>query len=1017
MNVAEPSGGEFAVINPKSSDESLNHLCDHRMMTRADSMAVGKKKTSISLVFLMLFSAFSMLAYVPSAAAVEQIDLAIVSGQTPIEDRFYSAFDPITFTAEIENQALSPLTNTRTLKWYVCDGPRTAVSCISNNIEDGGMNINGLLSGESANFSDTNRWFPSGASGTFTVVFKFDYADIDTSDDILSYNINLTAEFSDIAVDSEQDPRDTLSALHTYDGEVVLNTEVEYEMDIYGIVNTCGTCDLVANIGWNLMTLDGTLVNNATRSVTNLPDGGYELPFTTALPALNHSIPGRYIFEFGLVSSSGSYDGDLNSFNDLTQIEIVLDNTLDLRIASMYPSHDQSSPSYYYGEDMISAKIENIGNFTILDAIVTFEMFDAQGESEHIETCDIDILGPSQFTTCTFDIVEIGDGKELRVYMPTSFDGRADTAPSDNTLVEYADITAGEINPSIGLNTVSGTFTTADTIELSAQTSNIAANPLNYTWTLNTAIQLGYGPFLNVNASTFPLKSYIVGLVVEDALGNTEEAYRTIQLIDEVVIEEEPLMTGSIVSLDKAEFSYDYFLPVQGSEYNIAGGKEPLMILELKAMKLDDSTQPADIQSMDLTVNLSALLPDMIPFESVEILELPDSAETYWDYLESPNYYSFDEVQNISLSLNSNTVLLFIGSLPEADVSANNTEYNQLEGGAIELSWTSEGDVSNPYLGGWRVYKLPVAETGGTIFPNPDEEDSQSLWTQLIDERFIEMVSISTESWVDPEPLPSGTCASYALIPSNRANVPDLSRINVFMNSDGNSMLCGDAIAPSSTVSTFTHSYRFTNSTTCFDLQRSWNSCYELNLTWTWPQNEVDGEVTWNLYRLDIRPNELELRYVTPIATGLSGVQGETGTFNQSGLEADGIRPDRTYFYVLSPVDGRGNAMTIGEYPSENTERVEIENQWWDYNQHIIPEEPEPPEPPLGINWLGDLEDSMELKEFQYAGIGALILVVLNSLLIPMMIKRRRRLKRVMAARNRRKGTANMAEEFEDFFE
>ena len=78
------------------------------MMTGADSMTVGKKKTSFSLVFLMLFSAFSMLAYVPSAAAVEQIDLAIVSGQTPVEDRFYSAFDPITFTVEVENQALSP---------------------------------------------------------------------------------------------------------------------------------------------------------------------------------------------------------------------------------------------------------------------------------------------------------------------------------------------------------------------------------------------------------------------------------------------------------------------------------------------------------------------------------------------------------------------------------------------------------------------------------------------------------------------------------------------------------------------------------------------------------------------------------------------------------------------------------------------------------------------------------------------------------------------------------------------
>ena len=62
-------------------------------MTGADSMTVGKKKTSISLVFIMLFSACSMLANVPNATAVEQIVLAIIHGQSPVEDRFYSAFD------------------------------------------------------------------------------------------------------------------------------------------------------------------------------------------------------------------------------------------------------------------------------------------------------------------------------------------------------------------------------------------------------------------------------------------------------------------------------------------------------------------------------------------------------------------------------------------------------------------------------------------------------------------------------------------------------------------------------------------------------------------------------------------------------------------------------------------------------------------------------------------------------------------------------------------------------------
>ena len=96
-------------------------------------------------------------------------------------------------------------------------------------------------------------------------------------------------------------------------------------------------------------------------------------------PRFQHSITrfSRYIFQFGLIDSTSAYDGDLNDYNDLAEVEIALDNTLDLRIASMYPSHDPSSPNYYYGEDMLSIDIENIGNFTVEDVQITFEMFDA----------------------------------------------------------------------------------------------------------------------------------------------------------------------------------------------------------------------------------------------------------------------------------------------------------------------------------------------------------------------------------------------------------------------------------------------------------------------------------------------------------------------------------------------------------------------------------------------------------------------------------------------------------------
>ena len=475
-------------------------------------------------------------------------------------------------------------------------------------------------------------------------------------------------------------------------------------------------------------------------------------------------------------------------------------------------------------------------------------------------------------------------------------------------------------------------------------------------------------------------------------------------------------MAGSAVSLDKAQFVYDVLLPIEGFDYNIAGGKEPLMIMDFKVMQLENELQPAQLQSLNLEINLSSLLPDSIPHNTVELLELSSLDDTYWDYLESPDYFSYDGLENISLNLNSNTIVLVIGALPQPNVSLANISHNKLVGGAIELTWTPEGDITNPYLGGWQIYRLTVDESVGTIFPDPEIETNNNLWSELLTGTDVELLPTVSESWIDPIPLETGTCASYAILPTNRAGVPDLMRINVVMGESGNSRLCGDALPPTSAVSSFSYTYRFTNSSECFNMQQNWNACYELNMTWTWPADEEDGGVTWNIYRMDMEPSNIDLKFATPLVTGLVGTQGEEGSFNQSGLEADGIRPLRTYYYVLAPVDSKGNENTLG-LSSENILRVKIQDQWWDYNEHLIPEEPEPPEPPLGVQWFQDVLDYTKVGEFQVTGIAVLLLVVLNALFIPITIKRRARLKRVIAARKRNEATKSMADEFEDFFE
>jgi hypothetical protein len=68
----------------------------------------------------------------------------------------------------------------------------------------------------------------------------------------------------------------------------------------------------------------------------------------------------------------------------------------------------------------------------------------------------------------------------------------------------------------------------------------------------------------------------------------------------------------------------------------------------------------------------------------------------------------------------------------------------------------------------------------------------------------------------------------------------------------------------------------------------------------------------------------------------------------------------------------------------------------------------------LGVPWLQDLNDAMDVEEFQLSGIALLATIVLNFILLPLLLKKRKRLKRVMEAR-KRNSAATM--DFDDFFE
>jgi hypothetical protein len=103
-------------------------------------------------------------------------------------------------------------------------------------------------------------------------------------------------------------------------------------------------------------------------------------------------------------------------------------------------------------------------------------------------------------------------------------------------------------------------------------------------------------------------------------------------------------------------------------------------------------------------------------------------------------------------------------------------------------------------------------------------------------------------------------------------------------------------------------------------------------------------------------------------------------------------------------------------YPT-NSIRVSIEDEWWDYNQHLIPEPAPEPEPPLGVEWLGTLTDYMGVQEFQLTGAAALLTLVTSMIFLPLIIKKRKRLARVMNARKNRANSQMTAQDLEDFFD
>ena len=983
-------------------------------MTERKQREIPNRRTSLGFVVMLLLSTLGVLATAPASSASLTGSIGISGSSSPVPDAWYSSFDTISFEAEITNFYNSPSGAARVLTWYACDGDITASSCKSVYDETGQFNM-GNIQGQSTELVlSTALWIPGqNAEGTFTIVYSFSQNDQVPSDDELRFTINLTNDFVDVIADTDHNPIEHLQNLAVYDQESVLNTGTDYVFKAKGQSTLCGLCTFTGEFGWQLWDEQETMMlKEAYKTVENLPAwGGYD-PYNINLPAFNYGQEGRYMLKFGLFSSTGNPHADLNPSNNLAAYEIVLNDSIDLKVMDVYPSHNAQSSQFYYGNDRVISTFANLGNMSVENITVSYQVYNTQYELEVEDSCDIAVMHPSETETCTFNMTTTGNNRLIRVQLPTIYQNGEDVRMSDNLYSLNANVQVGAINPSVQTNSENNVFLTTEDVELVARFSSIASQPLNYTWREGFYVW-GHGQVLNRTGEAFGLGHHNLTLQVTDPWGETEYAYVEFDVLNSVNLSVEPYFTGFAITEQEAAYSHDILLPHLGKNYGIGGGDSPLMMIAVDVQSL--SSEEEGLRNIGLTLDLTSILPENIDFTTVDIPYLPSTESVEWEFLDGVDGYTFGpDSQTVDISMTKDGVILLIGVLPPTNATAEDVEWTQLVDGQIQLDWTPNGDITNPYVGGWNIYKIQGI-SGTTVFPETANGINENIWEELTLESLATTLPLGDQTWLDPDRLETGICASYAIIPIDREGNPNLQMANITRVDGVAGQLCGDAIPPSTSLVGLSHTWTFTNSTECYEEQQDWSVCYTVDLSWTWPPHEAQGNVTWNIYRIEARPSNIDLKFIEPIVEGLEGVPGETGTLTQSGLDRNGVQPYRTYYYILAPIDSVGNELMAANYPSDNIERVQIDDDWWTYNQHLIPPEPEPPEPPLGLPWLQKLNDATQVSEFQNAGFVLLGTIVLNFLLLPLLLKRRKRLKRVLEARKRNSAAA--MSEFDDFFE
>ena len=987
-------------------------------MSVGEKVSLNTRNHSLLGVFLVVFCLMPIAQIVPTVEASVTGDMAITDS-APIDDGLIAAYESLLFSATVENKE-NTNSPARIIDWNVCEGITTTNSCISNSIADGQIVISPIAKGF-ANFTSVDYFNPGGYNGALTIVYQFDQFDLNPSDDVYVFHLNSTNEFVDVRIDTSHDITENVMNLASFQGEDIFNSNTNYSFEMSGAANLCPSCTINVTYGWELWDFSNTsLISSNYDYYEDPPKYAYYSSISLTLPAFNHSSDGTFILKYGFFGSTGTPYPDTISENNLDWMTITIDSTVDLSIDSISPRHDFFAQNYLYGEEMLSVSISNNGNVTISDIPITLSIKDFNGNVISQSFYLITSLAPNANTNCRIDVFSQGTNLLLEVSIPTTFAEGNDITPENNIIDEISDIEVAPLSAYIVYEDISKEwYTNNEYVNISGFSNYLAAGPVNYSWWYAGFMNKGYGSQISIFTGDYDLGSHIFRFTVTDAFGNYESIYITINIYFELTWTDYPFSEATAITTGQSEIEHSSSLPVMGETYGVGGGKSPLMLLSYDLVNQSSSESLLTGSNwIDVTLYYEEILPGNIPKDSLDVRKLSSPGDLVWDLFDE-NHVSVDKVQDtISVRLYEGTTILLIGELQKPVIEARNFTVNLESSGGYKLTWDNYGEIDNQYLQGWSIYKKVVNPNIGTVFPSDEQSYNEIIWMDLIQDSFIETISSNSTEWFDYTKIDSELCASFAIVPIDRMGVSHYEVANVSQDEFGvGTFVCSDNTPPSTSIQDFTHEWEFTNSTECFMINNDWSMCYKVELTWTFPSNTSEENLTWNLYRIEQNPNGIDLQLSIPILSSITNNDSEVYTYVEFGIDDPNLRPKRTYYYILTPIDSVDNERTIAIYPSQNVQRVHINDDWWSYNQHLIPE-PEPEEePPLNNEWLGNFSDSMDNEEFRTAGSVALIVLSFGIILLAFITKRLRRLKKVVTARNRKILADSMANEFDEIFE